>query len=368
MVVAVDAGMQGHHQAVVDGHPGHLEEHVLPERGDVGRVTVRRRGRAQPVEQRPRLRRVQLQGGGGHHAVVGGDRAVGDEVGPPVRQRGEVAGVPVMAVAGGRDQLVHRRGPGGGSGREVPVRAEGGDHPTAQRRLRRRGEAGVRGQRVERVVRRREHLDAEPAEQAARPVVRPPQHGGDLVEEGVRVARRRLPDAEDVVQFAGDPVAAGGAGERRPARAEGAPDVPCRRLRGRPQPVQSGPVGMQQPGDVVVRGDEERSRVRERHVVGEQVRVDVAVRGQDRCVFHEREQLPRHRPDVRVGGEESIGVCDRGQGVLRRHGDGPPACGPVRDETLVIATRWRQPFAIRCHRRARVFPSPRGTSSVRSGR
>jgi len=46
VVVAEDAGVQLHDQPVVAGHPGHLTEHVLPERSPLLRLAVPRRALA----------------------------------------------------------------------------------------------------------------------------------------------------------------------------------------------------------------------------------------------------------------------------------------------------------------------------------
>ena len=84
MVAAAHARVQGHHQPVVAGHAGHLQQQVPAQRRRLrlGRLAGQR-GPVDPV----RLGRLQRVGADVDVAVVGRDGAVGDEVPAPRLQR-----------------------------------------------------------------------------------------------------------------------------------------------------------------------------------------------------------------------------------------------------------------------------------------
>ena len=65
---------------------------------------------------------------------------------------------------------------------------------------------------------------------------------------------------------------------------------------------------IEHPQDVVIRRDEERGGVRERRVLREQLRVDVAVRADERKGLRLGVQIARDPADGRVGVEETIFV------------------------------------------------------------
>ena len=286
MVAAAHAGVQGHHQPVVAGHPGHLQQHVPSERrGLRGGGLGGQRGPVDPV----RLGRLQGVGADVDVAVVGRDRPVLDEVAPARLQRPHVAGVVAGVDVGGLAQLGHRVRPAGLGGLEVAVRAEGRDDPARPGRV--GGERGVRGQVVARVVRGGQHRDPEPLVERPRPVGVGGQPLGQLVVDRVgRVRRRARRDVEDVTQLRLQPVAHRGAAVDVPVRAQQPPHLPGLRLGKRAAAhaklVQRDAAGVQQPGDVVVRGHEQRRRIRERRVVQQQPRIDVAVRRDDRQLPH----------------------------------------------------------------------------------
>ena len=136
-----------------------------------------------------------------------------------------------------------------------------------------------------------QHLDAELLEQRPRPEGGFGDPGGDRVVHlvGGLPAQRRL-DAEDRAERPLQPQPRGRAAEQVPVLGEQPPDHPAVGLHlaavvpGHAQPVRWDPLAQQHPGDVVVGHDQQLGGVAERLVVGEDARVDVAVRGDHRQV------------------------------------------------------------------------------------
>ena len=161
-----------------------------------------------------------------------------------------------------------------------------------------------------RVVRGGEHLDAEPARTA-------PAAGTSARPTARRSGRRSRPPSRPTAvastpkmsrQLALEPVPHRGAAEDVPVRAQQPPRRPATAPRASgPWPTPSAssgdPAGVQQPGDVVVRGDEQRRRIRERLVLEQQPRVDVAVRRDDRQVPHGVVEPFRDRADAGIRGQ-----------------------------------------------------------------
>ena len=129
---AVDARVERHDEAVVDGHPGHLDEHVAAQ----SRRLVRRRVAAQGRGVDPaRLRGVQGQGDHVRVAVVGRDGAVLLEVAAAALQGAQVAGEVAGVLAGGLGECSHELREVGAARLEVAVGAEGGHHAPGERRV-----------------------------------------------------------------------------------------------------------------------------------------------------------------------------------------------------------------------------------------
>ena len=126
--------MQLHHQTVVAGHPGHLAEHVPPERG-----RARPDPRCPPArlaKMRPRLAcraaRCRRRRGRGRWRWR---RAL--EVRPPLLERGDVAGVGARVAAAGGSEPFDGIGPVRARRVEVGVRPEGRARPVPSRSGRR---------------------------------------------------------------------------------------------------------------------------------------------------------------------------------------------------------------------------------------
>ena len=286
VVSAAHPRVQGHHQPVVTRHPGHLQQHVPPERHSL--LGARVGGQRRPVDPR-RLARFQGVGADVDVAVVGRDRPVLDEVPPARLQRPHVARVVASVDVRGLAQLRHRVRPPGLARLEVAVRAEGRDDPPRPGRVGR--ERGVRGQVVARVVGGGQHRDLEPLIERPRPIGVGRQPLGQLVVDRVGRRRRRAhPDVEDVAQLRLQPVAHRCAAVGIPVRTQQPPHLPGlllgQRTTAHAELVEPNSVGMQQPGHVVVRGHEQRGRVGERRVVEQQSRVDVTMRRDDRQLAH----------------------------------------------------------------------------------
>jgi hypothetical protein len=323
VVVAVHAGMQRHHQAVVHRHPRHLQQQVAAQRRGLHRSRRARTGRR---EDPLGVALIQRGGADVGVAVVGGDGAVRDEVAAPVLQRGDealvVGGVGVGRGAERVDQLT----PVASARLQVAVGAEGRQHPSGHRGV--VADGRVVGQVVARVVRGGQHLDAEALQQRPRPEVGPAHRRRDLVVDRVGGGGGRpYGHPEDLGELALQP---------EPARraAEGVP-VGAQRPPGRPRPVggcraagaealQRNAVGMQQPGDVVVGGDQQGGRIPERDVLRDPVGRHVPVRGDDRQVAHRGVEPARDAAGRRVGGKEPIRMelqrCIGHRPMVRRTG------------------------------------------------
>ena len=292
--------VQGHHQPVVARHAGHLEQQVPAQRGGLGLARVGGQGHAVDPRSLRRLQRVRPDV---VVAVVGRDGAVCDEVPAARLQRPhetrEVAGVEVSGLA----QLGHRVHPAAPAGLEIAIRAERRDDPARPGRV--GGECGVRGQVAAGVVRGRQDRDPEPLVERARAIGVGGQPLGDPVVDRVRrLGRRHQVHLEDVRELCLEPPPHRRAAVDVPVRAQQPPHLPGLRLVQRAaahtERVQPDPAGMQQPGDVVVRSDEQRGRIQERLVVEQQPRIDVPVRGDDRLVLHGLVEPPGDRADARI--------------------------------------------------------------------
>ena len=90
MVVAPDRRVQGHHEPVVTRHACHLEHHVTAERETLSRCRRPRARRRIDACCLGLLQRLSTRIG---VAVIGGHRAMRDEVAPPRLQGGNEPGV-----------------------------------------------------------------------------------------------------------------------------------------------------------------------------------------------------------------------------------------------------------------------------------
>ena len=231
-----------------------------------------------------------------------------DEVPAPRLQRPHVAGEVAGVDVGGLAELgAPRRASRGSAGLEVAVGAERRDRPAPTRSGRRRARRARTGRRTGRrwwPARRSRTARRAPGGGRRRwPAARRP---GRRSRRPSRPSGRSV-DVEDVGQLGLEPAAHRRAAVDVPVRAEQPPHLPGLRLRqaGRadPERVQPDPAGVQQPGHVVVGGDEQRGRIGERLVVEQQPGVDVAVRGDDRQLPNGVVQPSRDRADAGVGGK-----------------------------------------------------------------
>ena len=210
---------------------------------------------------------------------------------------------------------------------------------------------GVVRQRVGRVVGRAQRLDARALEDRARPVLGPAQLVVQLVVDRLGVgAAQRLANPEHDLQRVRQPDPGRCAPEQVKVVGERLPDPPLVRLRRRsggslvvarvglaarvalvarvaradPQRLERDPLRVEHPEDVVVGDDEELGRRAERGVlVGEQARINVAVRADDRELRDRLVELARHASLPGVGREESIGRQEWRQRVHERPPDAP---------------------------------------------
>ena len=308
MVTAPHADVQRHGQAVFGRHPRHLQQHV-PSQGH----RLRFRGRAgpgRPIDPGD-LRGLQRSCSRIRVGVVGGLGAAVDEVATALLHRAHPAGVGASVDAGDLAQTSDGARPAALGSLEITIRAKRRDHPTRPGRVGR--QARVRREVVTRVVGRGEHGDVEAGEQRPWPIGVLGQQPGEVVVDGVgAVGRRPDCEAEDIGELGLKPVPHRGGAEDMPVRAEQTPGLACGLLTERslpdPQRVQRNPGRMQQPGHVVVGGHEQLSGVPERHVVQQDRRVHVTVRGDDRQILHTLVEPAGDVTDRGFHGQEPVRV------------------------------------------------------------
>jgi hypothetical protein len=311
VVVAHRSRVQLHHQAVVERHAGELDDHQRTER-----LRVRRRRLAAQAarEDLGRLAGRQVQGPRGRVAVVGRRRTGRDERLPARAQRRQIPGVRAGVLAGHLAEPGDPPGPALELHVDHVVRPERGDHPAARSAPAVGGQLGVPGEVVQRRLGGGQHLDVEPFEQRPGPERRLGEASGDRVVHlvgGVR-AQRRL-DAEHGGEGPLQPQPRRRAAEQVPVLREQPPDGPRvlldrRAVAGRyAQPLRRDALAQQHPGDVVVGHDDQVGGVAERLVAGQDLRVDVAVRRDQRQVTDQREQLPGEVALPGLGGEQKVG-------------------------------------------------------------
>ena len=197
VVVAQDAGVQLHDEAVLAGHARHLVEHV---RANAAPSCLRGLAAQRRGEDPPRGRVVEALGRQPPHAVVARRRAERGEVAAALLERRDEVVVGAdracRAAAARRSTCAGQPGP-----RDVEQRVgtERRDDAAIPARVRR--ERVVVAQVVRRVVGRREDLDAEALVERARAQLRLREALRELVEQLVGGGRgRRDPHVEHVVQ------------------------------------------------------------------------------------------------------------------------------------------------------------------------
>ncbi len=313
-MVAERAGVDLHHQAVVQAHAGHLGEHLGAEGLGLGRRGGAGHHRA---EQGLGLDGRQVECGGGGMAVVGGGGAHRGEGGAADAVGFEVAGPGADVLAaqfrepdqGVLEGLVlavdHRVGAVGGDDAAAPVSG---------------AQLAVMDQVVRRALSGGQDLDFEPFEEGAG------AEGGRLQgrvhDVVVVIGRSRLQGhgqaeqlGEDVVQ----PDRRGRAAEKVEVGREQAPGrarIAARRLAapGHPQALQGNALRIEHAEQVVVGGQQQVRRVVEGFVVREPGRVGVAVRADDRQGPHLAVEPPGDGPRIRIGRQQAVFVEDERAG------------------------------------------------------
>ena len=296
-------------ESVLDAHGGHLDQHLPPE--ELGLILAVGSGHHLGEEVLGVPRR-QVRRAGGRVPVVGRRRTRGDEVRPALPDGVEVA-LPRRNVASGelaqRDQVRSEIWPVRIHDVVGPKRR---DHPAGPSRPR---ESGVRRQRVERAVRRRQELDPEALEESS---------GAELVASEARgqvavdvVSRRR----SEIVVHAED----GGEGvvepelRRRPREqvvvlGQLPPDLlPVRSGRRAVQGadaecLEGDALAVHETEEVVVSRDQLQRRVGIPGVLGQLRWAAVPVRAHDRQRFGRLVEASCHRPGSGIGGEEAVGM------------------------------------------------------------
>ncbi len=264
VVIAERAGVDLHHQAIVDAHTCHLGQHLGAEQLGIGRA--RRSGHDAP-EQRGGIRLVEIGGGGGRMAVIARCRAEPPEVVAPVAERREIAVPGPGILAGERAEHLDIGAEILEFGIDHAVRAEGGDDPAAPAAL---AHGAMMIERVGGGVGRRQDLDVEPLEQRARPERVLAETIRDHVVQPVGVRRRQaFLDPEQRRERTLEPEPGRGAAEQGPVRGERAPDDATVRLDRSAVPtrhaetLERNALAVEHAEDVMIGHDEEPSGIGE---------------------------------------------------------------------------------------------------------
>gem|GEM_PF-793842 len=319
------AGMQLHHQPVLQAHARHLGQHLAAEH-----LGIHRPGPSgdDPVEQRLGLGRRQVGGGGGRMPVVGGGGAGGHEVPAADGECREVSPPGQRVLAGQPAKLLEVAAEARGIGIDHGIRAEGGHHPAGPAGL---PDRAVMVERVEGALGGCQRLDAEALEQRPGPELGAGQAVGDAVVDGVGIRRGQpLGDAEHLGQRMLPPQPARGGAESVPVRGDGAPDPARVGLHGpaveprHAEILQPDTLAVQHAQHVVVRDHQQLGRVRERRVIGEPCRIGVAVRADDRQAGDLGIQPPRDRAIPGIRREQAILMHARPLATSGRWGQTAP--------------------------------------------
>jgi hypothetical protein len=160
-VIAEYPRVHRHDQAVVDTHPRHLQQHVRAEGSPVGRIGPPGDHR---LEEDFGVGRLQFDRQRFFDAVIGGHRAVPDEVLAAALQRGQVT-----SKGGAQSRLIEQRSrrlaEADRVGVEVPIRPERRRDATAEPHS---SQSVMRDEVVKRIIRGRQELDPEATKQGTR--------------------------------------------------------------------------------------------------------------------------------------------------------------------------------------------------------
>ena len=318
IVVAERAGMDLQDEPVFETHRRHFREHLRAEELGVLRRDV---AAAHSLIERRRLAPGEIRRARRRMSVIGRSAADRLEIGAPRSQRRQIAVIGRDVSVGDAAELHEVFGEARESGIDHGVGAEGREYapaPAARRKF------AMMPEVVERAFRRRQRLDVEPFEQGARPELGTLQTGGNVVIGPVRI-RGAEPFAKS--QHFGEGVVDPHPGRRAPEQVE---------VFGEATPNSAGIVfhraavktdDADLPGPdaltvehtmhIMIRRDEEMRGVGERGVIGEPLRVGVAVRAEDRKVGDGRVEPPRDVSRVPVCGKQAVGMQREGR---RRRG------------------------------------------------
>ena len=190
---------------------------------------------------------------------------------------------------------------------------------------------------------RAEHFDLEALEERPGPELGTPQARVDsIVDAHRRRARQRLVDAEDALELVRQPGAARRAAEQIEVVREPLPDrarIGFDRAAVEPwdaERLHRHALRVEHADDVVIRDDDQRCRVREGLVERQQLRIDVAMRADERQRSEFVVQRLRggahggNRTEVAVGSEHGASISPPAPAQLVRatRGTGSPRCAP----------------------------------------
>ncbi len=320
VVVAEHGRVQRHHQSVVHRQPCLVIDHVPPQPGGVAGVNPSRQGAA---IQHLRLRVVQALRARIRMGMVGGDRPALLEEGPTAPHRLHMSGVGRYVLVCGPPQRLGQLPPVGPGRLQVGIGPEGGDHPTVPIGV--GGQGAMVGQIRAGVIRGRQYGNVEALIQRPGRELGRVQGGVDLVVDVVRGGGRRAHlHPEYVVEDLGEPGLHRRTRQPVPVLAQ-QPECCPRLLRTQLAAHRHAQVrqlhpgqGVQQPVGVVIRGQQQAGGVGEGDVLGQPLRRDMPVGGDDGRVGDLGQQFPGHATRSRIGGQQPVGI--EGQRLGRGRG------------------------------------------------
>ena len=224
------------------------------------------------------------------------------------------------------------------------VRPEGGHDRAAPAGA---SQSGVRLERAEGTVGRRQELNTRPLEHGSGPELVPPQAGAHVVVDRVRrLGPQGYVDAQHLCQRVLQPELRRRAPEQMEVIGECTPDEPAVALRVAPverpdaERLEGDPLAVQHAQQVMVPRHQLGGRVAEPDVVGELCRVAVTVRAHDGQRPRPLVDAPGDLPGARISGQESIVVQ---HGAMQSFAQTGRMCHTCRGDTRIdrLCARYR---------------------------